>query len=113
MKNLGLAPIVVLGALSAGCISGSPPHDKVASSEADVEMADADAEVARAAARERQARIALQQAKERAQALRSRLSGSAIGGGPLQSPNDTAVPAPIQPSGPIAPPAQAPAQPHP
>jgi hypothetical protein len=79
-----------------------------------LERAQVDAEVASAFARESRTRMAAQQAKARAQALRADFPSSAIGGGPLQSPNPTEPgPTPIQPSGPISPPAQAPAQPHP
>lgn len=78
-----------------------------------LEMAQADAEVALASARENRTRTAAQQAKARAQAMRSNIPGSAVGGGPLQSPGMSPPPAPIQPSGPMTPPAQAPAQPHP
>jgi hypothetical protein len=79
-----------------------------------LERAQADAEVASAFAQESRTKIAAQQAKARAQALRADLPNSAIGGGPLQSPNPSEPgPTPIQLSGPMAPPAQAPAQPHP
>jgi len=79
-----------------------------------LDMAQADAELALAVARESRTRTAAQQAKARAHALRAGISsGNAIGGGPLQPPPPApSVPTPIQPTAPLTPPAQAPAQPH-
>jgi hypothetical protein len=81
-----------------------------------LQMAQSDADLAILKARDSRTLSAAQETKSRALSLWTGASGAAIGGGPLQPPppaDRSPRPTPVEPSAPLTPPAQAPAQPHP
>ena len=80
---------------------------------AQFDRAQADAEVALALSKEQKTRAAAQQAKQRAQALRSGIPGSGIGGGPVPNQQPPAPPATPPPAPPVQPEMQAPPAPAP
>jgi hypothetical protein len=81
-----------------------------------LQLAQSDADLSIVKARDPRTRAAAQEVKKSAVALRAGATNSAIGGGPLEPPapvDQSPKPVPVQPSGPLTPPAQAAPQPHP
>jgi hypothetical protein len=81
-----------------------------------LQMAQSDADLALLKAQEPSTRMAATETKSRAKALYAGATEGAIGGGPVEPPPPaewSPVPTPVQPSGPLTPPAQSAPQPHP